>query len=123
MNWATLLNTPVGELLGKKKQDLRRREANKPPIGSTICCAGLRMTVQAGLSDELWHWLVSLGWRELKPGENRLKLKPLPTGLVTRMFDSEPTDWERVLLGAIRQVTRQPVMRPADRVPAPLPMR
>jgi hypothetical protein len=70
MNWATLLNTPVGELLGKKKQDLRQREANKPPIGSTICCAGLRITVQAGLSDELWRWLVSLGWRELKPGEH-----------------------------------------------------
>jgi hypothetical protein len=77
------------------------------------------MTVQAGLSDELWRWLVSLGWRELNPGESRLKLKPLPTGLVTRMFDSEPADRERVLLGAIRQVTRQPVMRPAERVPVP----
>ena len=119
MNWATLLTTPVGELLWKKKQDLRRRETNKPPIGATICCAGLRMTVQAGLSDELWRWLVSLGWRELNPGESRLKLKPLPTGLVTRMFDSKPADRERVLLGAIRQVTRQPVMRPAERVPVP----
>lgn len=123
MNWGTLFHTPLGDLLRKKKQDLHRREANKPAIGATICCAGLRMTVQAGLSDELWRWLVSLGWRELHPGENRLKLKPLPTGLVTRMFDSDPSEWERVLLGAIRQVTRRPVMRPAERVPVPLPTR
>jgi hypothetical protein len=67
------------------------------------------MTVQAGLSDELWRWLVSLGWRELQRGQDRLKLKPLPTGLVTRMFDSDPGEREKVLLGAIRQVTRQPI--------------
>lgn len=115
MNWAMLLHTPVGDLLWKKKQDLRRLEANKPPIGATICCAGLRMTVQAGLSDELWRWLVSLGWRELERGQDRLKLKPLPTGLVTRMFDSEPSERERVLLGAIRQVTRQPSFHATER--------
>jgi hypothetical protein len=119
MNLATLLSTPIGDLLWRKKQDLRRRELNKPPVGATICCAGLRMTIQAGLTDELWRWLVSLGWRELERGQDRLKLRPLPTGHVTRMFDSEPSDRERVLLGAIRQVTRQPVMHTAERASAP----
>ena len=61
MNWATLLYAPVGDLLWKKKQDLRLRETNKPAIGATICCSGMRMSVQAGLSDDLWHWLVSSG--------------------------------------------------------------
>jgi len=115
MNWATLFYTPVGELLWKKRLDLRRREANKPPVGATICCAGLRMTVQAGLSEELWRWLVSMGWRELERGQDRLKLQPLPTGLVTRMFDSEPADREKLLLGAIRQVTRQPALHATER--------
>ena len=108
MNWSTLLYAPVGELLWKKKVDLRLRETNKPAIGATICCTGLRMTVQAGLSDDLWHWLVALGWRELAPGESRLRLKPLATNLVTRLFDSQPDDRERVLINAIRQVTRRP---------------
>ena len=107
MNWATLLNAPVGELLWKKKQDLRQRAANKPPIGATICCAGLRISVQAGMSDDLWHWLVSLGWRELGPKENRLQLKPLPTALVTRLFDAQPEERERLLMSAIRQATRK----------------
>ncbi len=117
MNWVTLLNAPVGELLWKKKQDMRRREASKPPIGGTICCAGLRMTVQAGLSDDLWHWLVGLGWRELAPGENRLQLKPLATTLVTRLFDAQPEERERVLVNAIRQVTRRPTAKVAERAP------
>lgn len=116
MNWVTLLNAPVGDLLWKKKQDLRRRETSKPPIGATICCAGLRMTVQAGLSDDLWRWLVSLGWRELAPGENRLQLRPLATTLVTRLFDAQPEERERVLMNAIRQISRRRAAEMAERV-------
>ena len=103
MNWSTLLNTPIGELLGRKKEQQRRREASKPAIGATLCCAGLRMSVQAGLSDDLWRWLVKLGWRELQPRENRLHFKPLPTALVTRLFDCQEDERERILLAAIRQ--------------------
>ena len=78
----------------------------------------MRMSVQAGLSDDLWHWLVSLGWRELAPGENRLRLRPLPTTQVTRLFDAQPTEWERVLMNAIRQITRRPSAKTAERAPA-----
>ena len=115
MNWEMLLYAPVGELLWKKKQDLRSRQTNKPAIGATICCSGMRMSVQAGLSDDLWHWLVSFGWRELAPGENRLQLKPLPTTLVTRLFDAQPAEWERVLMNAIRQITRRPSTKAVER--------
>ena len=114
MNWATLLNAPVGDLLWRKKQDVQRA-GSKPAIGATICCSGLRITVQAGLSDDLWHWLVGLGWRELAPGQNRLRLKPLPTTLVTRLFDAQAEERERVLTSAIRQVTRRPSVKTAER--------
>ena len=117
MNWETLLYAPVGDLLWKKKQALRLRETNKPAIGATICCSGMRMSVQAGLSDDLWLWLVGLGWRELAPGENRLQLKPLSTTLVTKLFDSQPADRERVLMSAIRQITRPASTRNAERAP------
>lgn len=103
MNWSTLFSTPIGELLGRKKEQQRRRVASKPAIGATLCCAGLRLTVQAGLSDDLWQWLVKLGWRELQPRENRLHFKPLPTSLVTRLFDCREEERERILLAAIRQ--------------------
>lgn len=102
MDFATLLSTPLSELIWKRRQEVRARESSKPAIGATLCCAGLRMTVQAGLSNDLWHWLVKLGWRELHPRENRLHFKPLPTALVTRLFDCEAEERERVLLAAIR---------------------
>jgi hypothetical protein len=102
MDFATLLSTPLSELIWKRRQEVRARESSKPAIGATLCCAGLRMTVQAGMSNELWHWLIKLGWRELHPRENRLHFKPLPTGLVTRLFDCSADERERVLLAAIR---------------------
>lgn len=118
MNWATLFNAPVGDLLWRKRQELRGRTDCKPPIGATICCSGLRMTVQAGLSDELWRWLVGRGWRELERGENRLRLKPLPTTLVTRLFDATVEDRERALNNAIRQVVRPKTNKTPERAVA-----
>lgn len=120
MDWSTLFSTPVSELLGRKKEQQRRREASKPAIGATLCCAGLRMTVQAGLSEDLWQWLVKLGWRELQPRENRLHFKPLPTSLVTRLFDCPADDRERILLAAIRQAASGSTTRVVmpERVPS-----
>ena len=102
MDWSTLFSTPIGELLGRRSEQQRARAASRPAVGATLCCAGLRMTVQAGMSDDLWQWLVRLGWRELQPRENRLQFRPLPTSLVTHLFDGPPADRDRVLLAAIR---------------------
>jgi hypothetical protein len=111
MDWSTLFSTPIGELLAHRSELQRRHEAERPAIGATLCCAGLRMTVQAGLSDELWLWLARLGWRELQPRENRLHFKPLPTSLVTRLFDGPAADRDRVLLAAIRYSTHRGTTR------------
>ncbi len=77
MNLASILNTPLSKLLGRRKPAPPRRLASapKPRMGATLCCAGLRMTVQAGLTDEMWQWLVALGWRELR---SRRKPPALP---------------------------------------------
>ena len=102
MDWSTLFSTPIAELLVSRGERQRAREASRPAVGATLCCAGLRMTVQAGMSEDLWQWLVGLGWRELRPREDRLSFRPLPTALVTRLFDGPPADRDRVLLAAIR---------------------
>ena len=102
MDWSDVLSAPIGELLGRRKAYQARREAARPTVGATLCCAGLRMTVQAGMSDELWQWLLQLGWRELRPFENRLHFTPLSTHLVSRLFDGPASDRERVLLAAVR---------------------
>lgn len=106
MNWAQRLTRPVAGFLTGRKQEVRERHARKPQIGATICCANLRMTVQAGLSRELWMWLVAQGWREIQPGENRYRFRALPTNLVTQLFDAEPDRWERLLAAAIKQAVQ-----------------
>jgi len=107
MNLATILNTPVAELFGRKKP-MRPRVANppRPKMGATLCCAGLRMTVQAGMTEEMWHWLIALGWRELRDGENRLHYRALSTSLINRLYDVDADDRQKVLLLAIREATR-----------------
>lgn len=102
MDWSDLLSTPIGELLGRRKATPRGRPVARPATGATLCCAGLRMTVQAGMTDDLWQWLSGLGWRELQPRENRLHFRPLATALVNRLIDGPSSERDRVLLAAIR---------------------
>jgi hypothetical protein len=116
MNWAQLLARPVAGFLSGRKREVLRRHARKPQIGATICCANLRITVQAGLSRELWIWLVGQGWREIEPGENRYKYRALPSNIVTQLFDAQPDRWERLLAAAIRQAVQ-------DTIPATVPAR
>jgi hypothetical protein len=107
MNFAAILNTPLSKLIGRKQPEAPRAAVlPKPRMGATLCCAGLRMTVQAGLTDEMWHWLVSLGWRELRSGEHRLHYRALSSSLVNRLYDVAPDDRQKVLLLAIREATR-----------------
>jgi len=116
MNWAQLLARPVAGFVSGRKREVHGRHARKPQIGATVCCANLRMTVQAGLSRELWIWLVGQGWREIEPGENRYKYRALPSNIVTQLFDAQPDRWERLLAAAIRQAVQ-------DSIPATVPAR
>jgi hypothetical protein len=107
MNLSMILNTPLSELLGRKRPLPPLPVVGpKPKMGATLCCAGLRMSVQAGMTDEMWQWLAGLGWRELRSGENRLHYTSLSTSLVNRLYDVAAEDRQKVLLLAIREATR-----------------
>jgi hypothetical protein len=118
MNLASILNTPLSQLLGRRKPvPPRLAAAAKPRMGATLCCAGLRMTVQAGLTDEMWQWVAALGWRELRSGENRLHYRALSSSLVNRLYDVAPDDRQKILLLAIREATRPQREASAERSP------
>jgi hypothetical protein len=93
-----------------RKPTTRVRFPDKPSVGATICASDLRMTVQAGLSNELWVWLVRNGWRELQAGEDRYRLRAIPSSAVSRLFDAPAERWEEMLAAALRQLNgREPV--------------
>ena len=119
MNFAAILNMPLTQLLGRRKPAPPPRAlAPKPRMGATLCCAGLRMTVQAGLTDEMWAWLAALGWRELRGGENRLHYRALSSPLVNRLYDVAPDDRQKILLLAIREATRPRETARTERAPS-----
>lgn len=119
MNLSALFNTPLSELFGRRKPDTAPRMVPpKPRLGATLTCAGLRMAVQAGMTDEMWHWLAALGWRELRSGENRLHYKALSTSLVNRLYDVDADDRQKVLLMAIREATRPRQAPPVAKQPS-----
>ena len=107
MNLNRIFNTPLNELFGRRRPAIGATpRPEKPRQGATLCCAGLRMPVQAGMTEEMWSWMAGLGWREIRAGENRLHYQPLPSALVSRLYDVDAEDRQRVLVAAIREATR-----------------
>lgn len=77
----------------------------KPGVGARIACGDLRMSVQAGMSDSLWRWLMKLGWREVMFRPDRRRYRDVPHGLVTQLIDAAPEDRERILAVAISRAS------------------
>jgi hypothetical protein len=89
----------------------------KPRLGAKVFLHDVRMTVQAGLTDELWNWLQQIGFREITFSPDRRRYRDIPPSLVARLFDAPREDWRSLLRLAIRESTVRPAtiggVRPA----------
>jgi hypothetical protein len=90
-------------LMGQRIPRQLPRRGPKPRIGSHIVHveSGLRLTVQAGLSDELWLWLLERGWRVVTHRPDRRHYRDIPGTWVTLLFDSDPVSREKLMAEAI----------------------
>jgi len=61
----------------------------------------MRLTVQAGLSDDLWVFLMNQGWRVVVYRPERRHYRDIPASWVTRLIDSDPRWREKLLHEAI----------------------
>jgi hypothetical protein len=59
------------------------------------------MTVQAGMTVELWGWLQSLGWREVIFKGDRRRYRDIPTEWAMQLIDCPPELRAEVLEQAI----------------------
>jgi hypothetical protein len=99
-------------LLTEQVQRRMPRRSAKPPIGAHIVHLeqGLRLTVQAGTSDELWHWLMDQGWRVERHRPDRRAYRDIPASYVNQLIDADPAQRERLMAEAIanaQQVRKQ----------------
>jgi len=69
------------------------------------------MTIQAGLSDDLWRWLLEQGWREPAYRPDRRRYREVPSTWVTRLIDAPPESRGRVLDSAVENAAHRPGVR------------
>ena len=95
--------------------NVRRRRAvppagAKPRLGARIVKDDVRITVQAGLTDATWSWLVQHGWREDRFRNNRRRYREVPPSLVAHIFDAADAD---VCAHLIQRAVAEAKFRPA----------
>lgn len=96
-----------GVLRVRKERAVPRR-SSKPAIGACLIKDDLRMTVQAGLGDELWQWLLEQGWRELTYRPDRRHYREIPASWVTRLIDALPDQRAQLMAGAVTRARGRP---------------
>jgi len=84
----------------RKARGLQRR-GPRPSVGSRIYLDDVRMTVQAGMTIELWGWLQNQGWREVIFKGDRRRYRDVSTEWAMELIDCPVDRREEVLAQAI----------------------
>ena len=100
----------------QKERRLPHR-GRKPAIGDYIACGDLRMTVQAGFTDDLWEWLMEQRWRELTYRPERRNYRELPVSWVTRLIDASPEVRPALLRAAVARASVRPSLGYSNALP------
>jgi len=97
------LQDRLRKLLGSHRPRRLPRRGAKPRIGSTVVhvAEGVRITMQAGLSDELWKWMMDTGWRVETHRPDRRHYRDVAPSWVTRLIDAPPSQRHDVMTRAI----------------------
>jgi hypothetical protein len=100
----------VRKALGLRKERAVPRPGPKPRLGAKIVKDDVRITVQAGLNDSTWKWLVELGWREEMFRNSRRAYREVPPSRVAELFDAaDPDERQQLLQLAVEEATYRPV--------------
>ena len=105
------LRNRVRDFMRTRKERALPRRSAKPSIGGHIVAGDVRITIQAGMSDELWRWLLEQGWREPAYRPDRRRYREVPSTWVTRLIDAPPESRLRVLDAAIENAVLRPGLR------------
>jgi hypothetical protein len=103
MNALQSLRDFVRTLAGERRQRVLPRRTAKPAIGARIVLveSGIRLTVQAGLSDALWIWLLDAGWRVEPYRPDRRHYREISRSQVACLIACDPANRGKQLDQAI----------------------
>jgi hypothetical protein len=101
----------VRRLMGVRRERLVPPPGPKPRLGARIFKDDVRITVQAGLTDATWAWLVERGWREESFRNSRRHYREVPPSRVAELFDALDADERQQLLElALDEAVARPVV-------------
>jgi hypothetical protein len=106
---------PLRNLLNVRVDRARGNRGPKPRLGAKICCGDIRMSVQSGLTEDMWSWLQEQGWREITFRPDRRRYRDVPPSLVTKLFDAVPTERLNALKHAMQAAIAKPTIQPLKR--------
>jgi hypothetical protein len=107
----------IRRLLRVRSERALPRRGPKPAIGAYVVCGELRMTIQAGVTDELWEWLLGQGWRELRYAPDRRHYLVVPACYVTALIDAPVELRSRALSVALSHASVRPIVGDPTAVP------
>ena len=102
-------------LFGIRRRRTPPRASVKPALGAKIAMEDFRIVVQAGLSDELWSFLVQAGFREVVHRPERRRYRNLPPSIVSELYDAPPEEWQALLMAALKEAAKRPRVRVGTR--------
>jgi hypothetical protein len=88
----------------------------RPSVGARTVNGDFRMTVQVGMSDELWRWLMKQGWRECTYRWERRRYREVPAVYVASLIEAPADRWPALLASALERASpRTPAATKAPR--------
>jgi len=95
-------------LLNIRQRRRRPRAGLKPAPGARIAMEDFRITVQRGLSDDLWSFLVQAGFREITYRPDRRRYRDVPPSQFAAMHDTPAEKWRALLVRALKEAAKRP---------------
>jgi len=105
----------IRTLLKIRRRRTAPRASAKPALGAKIAMEDFRIVVQAGLSDELWIFLVQAGFREVIHRPDCRRYRDVPPSMVTELCQAPPEEWQALLLAALKEAVKRPRVRVGPR--------
>jgi len=99
-----LLRKRVVQLFSGPIQRKLPKRSQKPRIGTYVVQVqqSVRLVMPAGMSDELWQWLMDHGWRVVTHRPERRVYLDIPASWVRRLMDANDYEREWLLVEAIK---------------------
>lgn len=105
----------IRSLFNIRRRRKTPRASVKPALGAKIAMEDFRIVVQAGLSDELWNFLVEAGFREVVHRPDRRRYRDLPPSMITELYHAPPEEWQALLMAAMKEAAKRPRIRVGTR--------